>query len=120
MQTILCLLENNRLLGVDDRIGDLLAPMGGETVHKNSMRSGDRNQFFIYLVWLKYLGALIGLVFATHARPSVRVNGVCPCYRIVGIAAKFDCCAGLPRDRARVGHNLGVRLITRGSSDSDM
>src|SRR6266478_3875227 len=53
VQTILCLLENNRLLGVDDRIGDLLAAMGRETVHKNSVRCSARHQLFIHLIRLK-------------------------------------------------------------------
>src|SRR5438552_19062008 len=120
VQTILCLLENNRLLGVNDRIADLLATMGGKTVHKNSMRCGGRNQIFIYLIRLKYFRPLIGFVLTAHARPGVRVNRVRSCNGFIRVAAKFDRGTGLPRNSTCVGHNLGVGLVPTRSSDPDM
>src|SRR5256885_958955 len=94
--------------------------MGGETVHKNSMRRRGRNQIFIYLIWLKDSRALISFVLTAHAGPGVGVNRVCLRNRLVGIAATFDCGTRLPCDRACVGHNLGVGLVTRGSSEPDV
>src|SRR5262245_29752950 len=53
VQTVLGLVEHDRLRTVDDLVGDLVAAMGGQAVHEQCIRLGQRHQPGVDLIALE-------------------------------------------------------------------
>lgn len=69
-------MENQRRLGLHDRVCDFLAPVGGKTVHKEGRLAGARHELVIHLISPKDFEAFFQFVFLTHAGPNVGIDRI--------------------------------------------
>src|SRR5688572_21152925 len=75
-QAICSLLECQGTFRIHNSVGHFKAAVGRQTMHEISGFTGPGKKCLIHLVWPEYLGALLELVFLSHAGPNVGVNCV--------------------------------------------
>src|SRR5205809_838652 len=76
VEAILGLVEDHRLRAVEHGVRDLLAAMGGEAVHDERARAGERDDALVHLIGAESAAAGLRLGLLAHARPHVGVDDV--------------------------------------------
>ncbi|MNZ55852.1 hypothetical protein D3C78_737880 [compost metagenome] len=112
MQTILCLIKNNRVLPVNDTFANFLTTMSWQTVHEQIIRLGTLRKLLIYLIILERIFARLLLFLKAHTSPNVRVDYICILNGSLRITYHFDNCSSSFGDFLCIHHNLRIRLIT--------
>ena len=82
-ETVLRLVEDDRLGSVDDGVGDLLTAVRGQAVHDADARRGQRHERVVDLQIREILAPALLFRLLAHARPNVRVDdfGIAQCRR---------------------------------------
>ena len=96
MQPIRCLGEDDAALGIDSVSSYLLAPVGGQAMHYDSMSRGMLEQSGIYLKALELLEPLLCFFLLPHARPHIGIDNVSTMHRFDWIMYYFTMHLGKP------------------------
>ncbi len=89
VQAVLRLVEHHRLRPVDDLVGHLLAPVGGQAVHEQRVGLGAGHQPVIDLVGLQQVVPARAVAVA-HRHPGVGDDAVGAFHGLVRIGADAD------------------------------
>ena len=81
MQTILCLIEDDRRFRVHDLVGHFVTAMRGEAVHEPRVGRGVRHQLGVDLIRREDTSSRGRFLFLSHRRPHVRVDGIGAAHR---------------------------------------
>ena len=93
MQAVFGLIENHRMRTIHDLVGDFLAAMRRQAVHKNGVGLGARHQPAVDLITLEQIVAASAVAVA-HGYPSVGDDAVSAFYRLFRVGAERDRDAG--------------------------
>ena len=85
MQPVLSLIEDHRYRGFEDVGRDLFAAMRRQAVHEERAGSGRLHQRAVHLEGTKREPAGGRLLFLSHRRPDVGIDGVDTGHRLAGI-----------------------------------
>ena len=115
VQSVLRLVEDDRLRTVDDLGGDLLAAMRGQAVHDDGVGPRQAENVGVDLIGAEVALALRLLALLAHARPHVRVDHVGVARRRGRVGRDFDGDAL----GARLAHDVRVGLVARRAGERE-
>ena len=113
MQPVLCLLEDERARRIDYLVGNFIAPMRRQTMHKDGIGLRLGEQLGVYLIRLEDVAPRCRLGFLSHACPHVGVNHVSAEDRKAGIVGDGAACVGRAAALHGPGNGPAVRLVAR-------
>src|SRR6185503_5387080 len=102
VQTIFRLVKHHRLWAIDYFVGNFLAAVSRQTMHKDRIALRELHQRSIYLIRFEYVVALLA-VLVTHRNPGVGHDAVSVSDCVLGIAHELDHRARLLRPIAQHG-----------------
>jgi len=124
VRAVLGLVEHDRLRSVDDAGADLLAAVGGQTVHEHGARIGARHQRLVHDEAREVALALVGLCLLSHGRPDIRVDAVRTrggLARVVrDLDARHDAVAEFLGCLTRGRDHAGIGLVALRCGDGDV
>src|ERR1700722_16156095 len=115
VETILALVQQRRLLPIDDVVGYFFAAMSGQTMHHDGITRGALEHRFVELEFLEIAAPLGGFLLLAHRGPGIGINHVGILDRrgrVVSHHAQFF--APHPLEEAF------LRLVARGTSDAQL
>mmetsp|Transcript_137218 Transcript_137218/g.382766 ORF Transcript_137218/g.382766 Transcript_137218/m.382766 type:complete len:244 (-) Transcript_137218:366-1097(-) len=109
MESILCLVKDDRLRTIDDFCSLFHAPCGGQAIHKDAVRLGMLHQFRVHLEGHEEL--LSGLLFLLRyaiAHPAIAIDDVHPGHCLLRCLELLDLAARLVLQLLDLLPNLGL------------
>jgi hypothetical protein len=76
VKAILCLIKNNRLIGLHHTVRYFESALGGEAMHKDGIAAGSAHQLSVHLVRREDPFSLFALGLLAHADPDIGVDRV--------------------------------------------
>ena len=76
MHPVFRLLVDDGMRPVDDRVGNLVAPVSRKTVKEQAVLLRQFHQIVVHLLGLKSLFSLFGFILLPHARPDICIDDV--------------------------------------------
>ena len=114
MQAVFGLIEHDRHLRLDHVGRHFLAAMGGQAMHEQRARLGQRHQLVVDLVGHEDAPPDFGLGLLAHRRPRVGVDRIGAGHGIGGVGEEAQPRA-VPRHRRRLLHDRVRQLIRLGA-----
>ena len=108
VEPVLGLVEDHAVGALDDLVGDLLSPVGGEAVHHNACGLGDGQQLVVDLVGLEQLDGVLLRGLVAHGDPGVGVQHIGIHAGLLGVVGRDDLGSVGLGDLGSLPHDLGV------------
>src|SRR3977135_4618849 len=119
VQTILRLIEDDRVQRVDDLIGHLLAAMRRQTVHESRMRLGELHERGVHLIGSENRGTFRLFLFVSHSSPGISINRIGSGNGFARVGQDAERSLGLVRNGLRHGDDDGIETVALWSGDGN-